>query len=639
MDLPGWHPMLVREKRSEHYGQSRWTEVSYLGIGVNAFSDVLKFVATGSPGSQEARGNVFLVEALTSIATLDEAAGLSIIVAGTRSGEVITLTLGNQDSETYLHTEKFGVTAATVTRADSTSILICCNSTLLHMTNYDRKRKLFKTKHSVLAVDANDPSKSSGPVTSVTVLDESLSGNGDSLSLLLTSDTHILFAELQSEARAIPRHLPVGGTPLKIIYSHALDCLIVAVKVDGLPTLKFLDPDTGKDLSKPSKKDGQVVDFISGLGNQGDRIHGLAEWEYKKENNTWRFILVSTHEGRLLVISAEREEPQGPDRGMIRYWTRYKKKDYDRPIYSVLGHAEGLLFCAGTTIYWEILDDADKKLKPMKQYELSSPATSLRVVNGKILALTTKDSLEIIDFGTDPASAQMQISHSDPVSRRALHMIETAGDVEGTPESAVVLLCDIYCGIAGLWVPWQQPNRDCDVLFEADLPASIRKFRRGRTAPGWLQAQRRPQFGLIPSTVDGAEVFGMGIDGSLQHFSLLNMEIWRLLRFIQNIACESPLFSLYQHNSGADDDFDPEPRATRDLEMHVNGDLLARISAKHALEQLLVKPSYISRYIELIDEIDDGRWTADFEGETGDMKEQYLALGYDILEYFLAPVL
>ena len=471
------------------------------------------------------------------------------------------------------------------------------------------------------------------------MLDESLSEDGERLSLLLLSDTHILFAELQSEARAIPRHLPVGGTPLKMIYSHALECLIVAVKVDDQPTLKFVDPDTGKDLSKPSKKDGQIVDYISGLGNHGDRIHGLAEWEYKKENRTWRFILVSTHEGRLLVVSTEREEPQGSERGMVRYWTRYKKKDYDRPIYSVLGHADGLLFCAGTTIYWEILDDVEKKLKPMKQYELSSPATSLRVVNGKILALTTKDSLEIIDFGTDQTSGQMQLSHSDPVSRRALHMMEIAGDVEGTPESSVVLLCDIYCGIAGLWVPWRQPNRDCEVLFEADLPASIRKFRRGRTAPGWLQAQRRPQFGLIPSTIDGAEIFGMGIDGSLQHFALLNMEVWRLLRFIQNIACESPLFSLYQHNTGVDDDFDPEPRVTRDLEMHVNGDLLQRISAKRALEQLLNKPSHISRYIELIDEIDDGRCTADFEGEPGEMKEQYLELGYDILDYFLAPVL
>ena len=122
-------------------------------------SNVVASAAAESPTSQEARGNIFSVEALTSVVTMEETSGLSIIVAGTRSGEVITLTLSDQDHENYLHTEKFGVTAATVSRADNATVLICCNSTLLHMTNYDRKRKLFKTKHTVLVVDANDPSK------------------------------------------------------------------------------------------------------------------------------------------------------------------------------------------------------------------------------------------------------------------------------------------------------------------------------------------------------------------------------------------------------------------------------------------------------------------------------------------------
>lgn len=567
---------------------------------------------------------------------------------GTRSGEVINLTNLRHPRPAPAH--RFGVTTADITVANElgqhATVLVSCDSNLVLLSSYRPTScagaaGTFKAMTQVWPVDVSNPTAPSPSVDSVTVLPRNLFSEQEGTTpLLILSGSRVLLADLQLQPGPVHRQIPVEGTPLRIIYSHHLQCLIVAVNKGDWPTLMFLDPDTGEDVGVPTDKNGAPLPSIPGLGKQGDRIFGLAEWEYTKDGNVWRFLLVSTREGRLMVISTE-QEGQSVDGGRpkIRYWVRFKKPSFERPIYSVLGCNEGIFYCVGQTIHWDVLDTTEKKLKPMKSFDLGSPATSLRMANGKIVALTNRDSIEIIDYLADEGDESSGLIHVDPRARNAVHLMEIAGPQLDEPQSSLIMVCDRECGVGGLWVPWRAPGKDCEPVFEAELPASIRKFRRGRTRPCWEQGRHPPRYGRLAGTVDDAEILGICLDGSMQHFSFLNVEIWRTLRFIQNLALTSSELYPFTYETVDLAEFDPEPRLDAGPEMHVDGDMLRRCLEKRALERLIACPSHVSRFAELLDELEDGRLTADFGVEGHGLREKYFALAYDILEYFLSPVL
>ncbi len=586
-------------------------------------------------------------EALVGIIPVHHGSDTTSIILGRRDGEVLAVTLAASGEVQATRSERFGQTAANILSLDSAplpnSILVCCDSKLYFMADFDAERGYFRTKHHIWTVDAGDPTKPSARVTSATIPWQRLPGQEDGTQLLLTAGARILLAELQYQPLPIQRSIRVGGTPVKLIYSHSLECLVVAVIVNSKPTLVFLDPDTGEDLSRPTDKNGEAVDFISGLGRSGDMIYGLTEWEYHKAGDKWFFILVSTREGRLIIVSTNPSMPN-PDgtRGKIQFWTRHKKATRDNePIHCVLGFDENVMYCAKSTLHWEVLDHEEKKLKEMKTFELNSRATTLRAVNGKVLALTARDSLEIIDYTAEgPVSDQMMLTHVDPISRSAVHFIEV-GAAKGSTTTSMILLCDRACGAVGLWIPWQQPGKDCEVVFEAQLPSSVLKFRFGRTRPIWQRGKRCPQYGLIPSTLDAAEILGIGIDGSLQHFTFLGVEIWRVLRFIQNLAYYSSTLYPYTYDEPDPDD-DPEPELDHSVGMHIDGDMLQRSLEKRALEQLFARPGHFARLVELLDELEGGKWTAawktDRPASRDELRAKYFRLLYDVIEYYVAPV-
>lgn len=563
------------------------------------------------------------------------------IIIGTRSGEVIKVT------GPKVECKKFGLTTAKLTCGQrlgqpGSTILISCDKTLVLLRDHGTESALFdsarsKDKLRVWPVDASNLSAPTLPVDYGIAVDLP-SDSPDVTPILLISGTKLLLAEMQLQPGPVHRHIPVGGTPMKVIYSHHLQCLVAAVNREDKPTLMFIDPDTGEDLGRPiDKKTNAAVDFISGLGKNGDRIFGLTEWEFKKDGKLWRYILVATRDGRLIVVSASRHEAREDKPASIRYWMQFQRKGFDRPVYSVVGYEEGLIYCVGQTIHWDVLDTVDKKLKEVKTFALGSPATTLRIANSKLMALTSRDSLEIIDHSPGGGDSTGQ-SHVDPKTRNAIHMIEVAGTHPEEPLGSVTLIADRDCGVAGLWVPWQAPGRDCELVFEAELPTSIRRFRRGRTRPIWEQGQHAPKYGRLVSTVDDAEILGISLDGSMQHFTLLNIDAWRLLRFIQNIALTNEELCPFTHEHIDDySDFDPEPRIDRGLEMHVDGDLLRRCLEKRALQRLLSWPDHEARFVELLAALDDGKHTAGLTllGSREDLFE----VAYDILDYFLRPVL
>ncbi len=584
-------------------------------------------------------------------------------MGGTRGGDGLTLVLDESGKLVAANVERFGVTVAhTILVNDpfnGPSVLTTCDGRVCLQSRLDERKAAFKLTNMVWVVDAADTSKVSPFITNASVLQGGLPGRKDKTQILFTSRTRLMLAELHPQPGPVQRILPLCGTPVRVIYSHMLGCLVVAVNdLENKTTLQFLDADTGEDISMPTDKSGQSVEFVAGLGKAGDQILGLGEWHYERDGDKWVFLLVSTKRGRSIVLSTARIEAEAEgQRARIKYWTRYKKPRMGQPVYSVVGWNNSMFSCVGSTIFWDKIETEERRLNTYRTFELSSFATSLRIVNRKLIALTDHDSLEIIDI-REGNEGDMSLHHADSESRAAVHAIEIGTTIaDGELDTSLLLVSDRNSTAAGLWVPWRQPGRDCSVVFEAELPVSVRRFARGRTRPSWQQARRDVRYGLVPSTPDAAEILGVCLDGSMQHFTLLSIPIWRILRLVQKLALGSPLLYPYIYDEWRVEDVDTEPLPHDRAAMHVDGDMLQRCLDRRAVESIFSDPEVAAQLFRLLDALDNGRWTAAFKARqpseeaqhstadgqnprtVDEMRGDYFALLYDILEYYMAPVM
>lgn len=608
-------------------------------------------VAETPLSSEGTSADVAELEAVTSICSVEGESDSTVLAMGTRCGHLITMSIsGARLGDLSWTTETMGISPVEVflapqSRRHKRLAFASCDSNLVMMSNYSARKKCFSKKSVVIPTDSNDPAMPSPPVHSMCSLNESLSGHDGNISLLMLAGSRILMTDIWPQVGHVPRSMTLEGTPSRVIYSKTWKCLVVAVVKDDQPTLEFLDPDTGSIISDPSDKEKNSSQFISGLGHEGDRIFGLHEWLYVKDGRTFSFILVTTKDGRLLIVSLKEAQvatEEGPTR-RLKYWTRYKKW-LSGPVSSIVGDADGLIFCVDRTLHWEVLDLSEKKLKPMKEYQLDSPAVALKVVDGKIHALTLTNSLEIINHRTG-SSTDMVLLHTDQVARRTIHMLDIGCSVEGSEAGPVTLLADYKNGFAGVWVPKGQENQEIQAVFEGLLPNTVRRFLRTWSRPPWVAANRSLRYGAVRSSNDGAEILGACLDGALQQFTLLEVELWRLLCLIQTLAYRSPLLYPLQNptqseNSSEDDDTDLEPQLHPRL-MHIDGDIMEKCLDGGILEKLVGEEDGFDLFCEYLDGIEGGLVTSTFRDSTEgeERRERYFEAAYDILDYLLAPAL
>ena len=583
------------------------------------------------------------------------------LVAGTRCGHLLTMRISNRNPEDIRWTtEALGlapvdVFTASVSFGGDASALICCDSYPMVLTGFSKSRLCFKKKTILWLTDSNDPSLATPPVHSIFALERSLSNDTGHVSLMLLAGSKLLFAEVWPQFALVPRSMTLEGSPTRVIFSKAWKCLVVSLLRDNKPTLAFIDRETGQDISTASDKDRNESTFISGLGHSGDRIFGLAEWLYIKDGKTFAFLLVTTKSGKLLIVSVEKMETQLQNGKSMRlvYWTRYKKAVTD-PIYSVVGDDDGIIYCADKTLYRDVLDTAEKKLRNVKQHVLDSPATSIRVSEGKIYALTTMHSLEVLDYVTSN-DKDMSLIHTDRVSRSAIHMMGIGhAQRRDNTNWPITLLSEARGGLAGVSVPTDQRYKEFATIFEATLSTSVRRFTKARTRPLWLESQRLIRYGVIPSDPNGSEAFAVSLDGSLRHFTLIDLDLWRLLSLIQTLAqkCTAlrPVDAGRQQPSDAMDEDDGYDEEEGDIEprmhpkqMHIDGDILEMCLDRGLLEKVIGRGDGLDLFCEYLDGIEGGKCTEDFRDGVGGTEEErmsaYFEVGYAILEYLLDPVL
>ncbi|KAI1205722.1 uncharacterized protein F4807DRAFT_464403 [Annulohypoxylon truncatum] len=589
--------------------------------------------------------------ALTSIVYLGERSSKAVVVAGTKLGDVLTIELDQSKPGSYgIYRDKFNVSQSRVysgaAAGDPNSVLVCSDTELAMMSSYVSLREgRFEEIYRVWPTDGDRPSMASPPINSVASLRKQLPELGDS-TMVMISGSRIMITELQRQPKPVPRYFPVWGTPVKILYSKRLGALVTVVSKDGLPSLHFLDPETGQDLSQPleRKKPGEAytyhdVDYITGLGNIETRAVSLATWTYRDGNVRGDWIVLAMrrreNEGLLLIISAERDKPTETNAFRpVRFWTKFDRKIKDGPIWSIATDDYGVFLCVGYTIQYHQIEGG--RFKVTRSHELPSPASWMEVVNGHLHALTTHHSLVILDYKRElPVEGETMVQlHTDEVCRNSLHAIEL-----GTYAVPITLLSDPMCGVHGLWAP-DEEERPLSLVFQAELQASIRRFARGYTRAAWGSVKNRPRYGCVITGLPGSDIIGLTIDGSLQHFSLLNEDAWRFLRFIQNLAMSFPAIrpqTPLKDSSGlALLEPDIEPDIYPKSNTHVDGDILRICLDRHALEGLVLSPKYLQRFRELLKPLDEDGYLSS-EGLSSD--ESYFELAYSILKYYLSPVL
>jgi hypothetical protein len=590
------------------------------------------------------------------------------LLCGTRTGALVALQIDKTS---------FEVVSCRIYRVGATSVMVskdeCSTSGELFFANCDSKiygitcdtassQSISRTQNLIInriwLTNVHNPGMCQSMINHITRPKHDLfdGRNGD---VLLVAESKLLIARLSPEVKAVPRQINIGGSPSRMMYSHSLGVLIVGTSIDGRSTLQFIDPDadpisnptTRVDISKPMDQKGKdfPAEFISGLGNQYEKILRLFEWSYVKDGKTWNFLIVSTNTGRVLIVSIDEAnrmrtrrislEPRTP-RPVIEYFTRYKFKS-NEPVHSVTGFAEGLLWCAGNKLFCDTLDLADKRFKRVADYDLPSPATSLIYDNGTIYALTTRHSLEVLKLiPMEDGDWEIIRTHGDQVTRNTLHHII----IDRPASTPIHLVSDKTGGITGLWATQNTKADTLETVFESQLAYSALRLRFGKVRPVWDSSWTLgdtsndiiAESGNFLGSRECSETLGLSITGALTNYTLLTHTQWQFLRLIIHLAQASSKACEFTH---ADGDIQlstpPEPK----IMMHIDGDILKRCLDERLLEEIIrigdeseEAIGIQRRFSELLEELHG-------ENLLNNALEMYIERAYLDLQFWLRPVI
>ena len=361
-----------------------------------------------------------------------------------------------------------------------------------------------------------------------------------------------------------------------------------------------------------------------------------------KEGGVFPFLILTTSAGSLLMVkvdNADEKTSTGWQRRFTLSLKRRQKSPKSEPIYSVVGDEFGLVYCTGNVLQYEVLDDQVKEMKQTKRFMLDSPAITLQISNGKLIVLTASHSLLIMDYKAKDALGDiMGLLHTDTSSRTTTHMVQMGVSTVEKPQSTITMISDASSNLVGTWIPWGRDGQPMETVFEANLAATVRRFVLARCRPQWTGTQKYWQYGTLPSREDGADVFGVSLDGTLQHFTLLSVELWHFLNIIEFLARRSPdVASFIPANGGQSEEvrFEQEALPSR---MHINGDVVVRCLQRRSLEKLVEDENMEDKFRASLDAVEAGAYTQGFrDGER--TRDRYFKLAYEILAFLNEPVL
>lgn len=382
------------------------------------------------------------------------------------------------------------------------------------------------------------------------------------------------------DTRVISRRISVHGSPSRVIYLPTFEKLVVAVAVPFIlelqrkrlvfSMLKIVKPNTSSPL-EGTTNDPDAGTFNNPVasdptstvvGKSGERILAMTEWCITSVGKTWRMLVVGTMRirrdsetrcGRVYIYNMSVDSGE-----VLRLTLKYVKKTTD-PVYALGAYDEtSICCCFGNVLTMFSLSESEGAftIREEATRSLRSPGRSVTIHAPYIYVTTEKESLAVFKV-ENPRT--IVLAFSDQQTRDGMtHLLLW--------ERSLVLASDRGCCVRGLWQPPDAPvDGPLQPVFEAKLPGSV-------TCLSIASIQHGASEGAVGG---GKSIIGSTLDGAFYRFDLLDEEQWRLLRWIQNLAEKDKLVCPHQSKESENRHIEPTRKHKRD--MHVNGDILARI--------------------------------------------------------------
>ena len=507
--------------------------------------------------------------------------------------------------------------------------------------------------------DRNQPSLQTGSISAITQavdswVPKSVPGFAAGFLFCVDGDSlRLVSADTNPRPHMVPRCLPVGGSPIRVIHSTHLKKLIVLYtkatslkprpangqrnapsKRALLPRIAFLDPDKvpapqhdpdAIDVEEDTKLDQNDI-LMDSEQKAGERFLGITEWFPRVGAHEYHMLVMNTmltranrSVGRLLFFAISHKAASTP---ML---TLKKKIEFESPVYSVTAYPDGksIVYCSGSELCISSLELGPSGIKwqPPLKAAMRSPARHLSVVEPFIYVSSTRESLAVFRYETE----RIVYQYGDQSARDGMHHVHL-------PEHSLILASDATNTVIGLWQP---PERRIDntmfTVFEAVLPGSVTRLRRIKR-PIW--------YSKVMADEGGESIVGSSADGTITQFEIIEKG-WKLLRFIQNMAERNPLICPFAGRRPHRRHI--EPSTARPHFMHINGDILERVSERGGedclREMLNVEPDLESHMD--FDSVED-RWNRfkELAGEVLDVEdEDWLANVMQCVRYQLRSAL
>lgn len=429
--------------------------------------------------------------------------------------------------------------------------------------------------------------------------------------MVLIGGDDFMVATLARIAGMVPRQIPVSGAPNRVLYAEQQRCLVVASLCAEAKTAE-----SNAARGEQKRSIWPAIDFISARDSEpsctydlqpGERVYALLEWSFKlpEEDRTWSFVLV----GGSYVRSS------GKQRGRVtflqptnRKWEivdvkQGRSESFEAPVYALALYDDlTYVACSGQQVFLQRFTVEGRRWASLcEPFRLASAGVFATVSDRLIYISTAEDSLVVLRLEGDDGEAEglrkLVLVSTAPKAHTSLsHMVldtETAED-----KTPLVLLSTKYGQLVGLKSPLpsvseRSQSSTADIVFEARLPISLTRLRRGSFRASW---KAEPPEGIL---VDN--IIGTAADGSVTGIAILNFELWRRLCWLQRLcewsedlsphSYQTPAYSATEVSYGRDERAVPIGlsrqasneeivlRAPSDplAESHIDGDVLARL--------------------------------------------------------------
>ena len=373
--------------------------------------------------------------------------------------------------------------------------------------------------------------------------------------LAIVSEDDFLVATLERNAAAVPRQIPVSGTPNRLIYAEHQRSFVCASLKYGTA---LFPPSIHQSKPEERRQIWPVVDFIPCRGSEasfsyemqpGERIFALLEWSFKSsEDKTYSFILVGgsytksngSTRGRITFL-----QPVTKNKG--RDWTVVDVKEgpttkFEAPVYSLaLLDDTTYVACVGKMVIISRFSGSETRWDRIcSPFKLSSPGLFITVDEGRMYISTAVDGLvtldlrELHDQSNSEGSPRFTLVPTLLAPRADTLLSHTLVD-----DGSTLLCATKYGQLIGFQPPLELPNNgqhrfnaaaSANLIFEASISRSLTRIKSCDVRPRW-----KPQ---APVGTAKETLIGCAPDGALVGIAVLSStSLIRRLSWLQRL-CE-----------------------------------------------------------------------------------------------------